>query len=477
MNFLKTLLRVTIIGGLILMLLISLLMIRGVVTDRTRYRTEAVQRVSDSMAGSQQLLGPLRIVPWTLTQEIETTDTNGRKQTETRSTSGYLAQAPKTLDVDGSLKPDTRRIRLYDVRIYEFQSKLKAAFEPYSVAAMPGLRYGDPYIVIGVEDMRGLVGIPALRLNGQALMMEPGTGDLGGSFNGMHAMLPSTGADATDGQAHMLKLAAQEFELDMNLLGTESLAISPIADSNRIDLRSSWPHPSFLGRFLPNERHIDAGGFTAHWEISSLASNAFAQVAGPAYTRRVSSITGEENLVVLDMAAIQETGHWSMPRLSSVDKINVNLVEPVDVYTQADRATKYGVLFVILTFVAFMLFELIKRLPIHPLQYLLVGLALAIFFLLLLSLSEHMMFWKAYLIAAAACIVLQFFYLSGVLKSWLRAAGFATMLTALYGVLYGLLVSEDNSLLMGSLLLFGVLAAIMALTRKLDWYQITSSLR
>ena len=155
----------------------------------------------------------------------------------------------------------------------------------------------------------------------------------------------------------------------------------------------------------------------------------------------------------------------------------MSLVDPVDTYTQADRASKYGVLFVVLTFVGFILFELIKSLRIHPLQYLMVGLALAIFFLLLISLSEHIAFWKAYLVSAGACIGLQFVYLSGVLRSWARAAGFATMLTALYGVLYSLLVSEDNALLMGSLLLFGILAAIMWITRKVDWYELGSSLR
>ena len=131
----------------------------------------------------------------------------------------------------------------------------------------------------------------------------------------------------------------------------------------------------------------------------------------------------------------------------------------------------------LLTFVGFFMFELIKQLRIHPIQYGLVGLALAIFFLLLLSLSEHIEFWKAYLISAAACIGLQFVYLSGVLRSWWRAAGFAVMLTALNGMLYSLLVSEDNALLMGSLLLFGILSVIMWITRKVDWYDLGSSLR
>ena len=145
-------------------------------------------------------------------------------------------------------------------------------------------------------------------------------------------------------------------------------------------------------------------------------------------------------------------------------------MEPVNIYSQADRASKYGLLFVMLTFVAFFMFELLKRLPIHPIQYGLVGLALAIFFLLLISLSEHMEFWIAYVAASIACISLLGFYLSAVLRSATRGIGFAGGLTLLYAALYGLLVSEDNALVLGSLMLFVILAALMGVTRRIDWY-------
>jgi len=148
------------------------------------------------------------------------------------------------------------------------------------------------------------------------------------------------------------------------------------------------------------------------------------------------------------------------------------LVDPVNVYTQADRASKYGLLFVLLTFVGFFMFELIKQLPIHPIQYGLVGLALAIFFLLLVSLSEHVEFGVAYLVSSIACIGLLGIYLSAVLRSVARGTGFATMLAMLYAALYGLLVSEDNALVLGAGMLFVILAAIMLITRKVDWYQL-----
>jgi inner membrane protein len=157
---------------------------------------------------------------------------------------------------------------------------------------------------------------------------------------------------------------------------------------------------------------------------------------------------------------------------AGVDAVGVSLVDPVNIYTQADRASKYGLLFVLLTFAGFFMFELMKQLPIHPIQYGLVGLALAIFFLLLVSLSEHIAFPSAYLASSAACIGLLGIYLSAVLRSARRGIGFAAMLALLYAALYGLLVSEDNALVLGAGLLFVILAVAMLVTRRIDWYQL-----
>ncbi len=158
--------------------------------------------------------------------------------------------------------------------------------------------------------------------------------------------------------------------------------------------------------------------------------------------------------------------------LGQIDRFSVGFIEPINVYSQSDRATKYGLLFVALTFAAFFIFEILKSLPIHPVQYLLVGLSLVIFFLLLVGLAEHIAFLAAYLIASAACIALTSFYLAHVLRNAWRGIGFGVALTLLYGALYGLLSSESNALVMGSILLFAVLAAIMVVTRKVDWYQV-----
>ena len=466
MKSLKLLLRFLTVGGLVLLLLIPLLLIRGTISDRQQYRHQANERVSQSMAGPQQFVGPLRVVPYKETRVTDVITDNAKPVRKTETVEGYVYQTPKQLRVQGSLKPDTRRIGIYDVRVFEWQAGVEASFEPLKLATVEGRIYGEPTLVVGIADVRGLVGSPDFKVDGQAVTLQSGAGSLEGRMSGMHARLA---------QAAGVDLPASELVAQFRLNGTQSLGITPIADSNQITVGSTWPHPLFGGSFLPNRKEIRTNGFSGEWEISSLASSAQSQL-GEHLASGSGSITrrGLGNGYDSDGKEVMRADSAAN---ASIDSVDISLVDTTDVYTQADRASKYGILFVVLTFVGFALFELIKRLPIHPLQYLLVGLALAIFFLLLLSLSEHMDFLKAYVVSAVACIGLQFVYLSGVLKSWARAGGFTVMLTALYGVLYSLLISESNALLMGSLLLFGILAAIMWITRKVDWYDLGSSLR
>ncbi|WP_208530823.1 cell envelope integrity protein CreD, partial [Pseudomonas aeruginosa] len=235
-----------------------------------------------------------------------------------------------------------------------------------------------------------------------------------------------------------------EYAFDLSLLGSERLDIVPVGRDSQVILKADWPHPSFGGEFLPSEREITAQGFTARWQTSFFATN---------MEEALRSCVEEQRCDGFQARAF-----------------GVGLVDPVDQYLKADRAIKYALLFITLTFAGFFLFEVLKRLAVHPVQYALVGLALAFFYLLLLSLAEHVGFELAYLVSAGACVGLIGFYLCFVLRSVARGLGFSAGLAGLYGLLYGLLSAEDYALLMGSLLLFAVLAAVMVLTRRLDWY-------
>jgi inner membrane protein len=423
--------KAAVVGFLMLVLLVPLAMINGTIKERAGYRAEAVQKIAGSFAGPQLLAGPVLVLPYVETRKETALDAFGKPFERTKRESGRWLYFPRTMSLDGDLLPDTRKLGLHEVRVYELHSRLLAAFDVQVPADPNGVReLGTPYLSFSIADVRGLVGSPLLQVDGVALALLQGNGGHRAG-RGLHANLPGP---ARAGERLHLAL-----RFESKLGGTESLQVAPLADSNRISLRSTWPHPQFAGRFLPHAREIGAGGFRAVWDVSSLASAAQAQYAQDAED-------------------------------ATLETLQLGLVDPVNVYTQADRASKYGILFVLLTFVGFFMFELLKQLPIHPIQYGLVGLALAIFFLLLLSLSEHVAFWIAYLVAAAACIGLLGTYLSAVLRSHARGWGFAGALTLLYGALYGLLVSEDNALVLGSLMLFAILAAIMLATRRIDWY-------
>ena len=431
------LLKFIVVVVLVLAILIPLGLIRGTIAERQAYRQQAVAAIAESYAGPQTLVGPLLVVPYLAEVSTTNNDQNGVPHTVVHNEWMQWVFFPKTLQLSGSVVPDVRHLGLHEVRVYELRGKLAGRFDltvPQQASGCRLLQVGTPFLSVGVDDVRGLIGTPRLQLDNRVATLLQGAGS-GRTGAGVHTDLAPIAAG---------EKRALSFNLDFVLGGTERLAVAPIADDNRIELSSTWPSPQFAGRFLPRTREISSEGFHAIWEISALAANTQSQYAD-----------------------------GNPAKAEGLDRIELTLVDPVNVYSQVDRASKYGLLFVLLTFVGFFMFELIKQLRIHPIQYLLVGLALAIFFLLLLSLSEHIPFVWAYLVASAACIGLLGFYLSHVLRSRARGAGFAAMLTALYAVLYGLLISEDNALVLGSLLLFGILAAIMTITRKIDWYGIS----
>ncbi|MFD0738690.1 cell envelope integrity protein CreD [Lysobacter koreensis] len=442
-------LKVLLVLGMTLAILVPLTMIRGTIHERQQYRAQAVADIARSYAGAQAFAGPVLVVPYTQTVEVEEADRYNIVRKVSRERTRHWTFFPTSLDVRGPLTPSTRKRGLHEVRVYEWKASAAARFDvtiPLD-SADSARRIGRPWLSYGIADVRGLMTTPRLRIDGVSVTVVEGLGSRDGA--GLHARLPAP----RPGQ-----VLALQTQLDFTLGGTESLALVPLGKGNTFAISSSWPHPKFGGSFLPRVREVGKQGFDATWQVASVASNAQRQY-----------LDGR------NLPALGEASGRDAAGTSGLDAISVALVEPVNIYSQADRASKYGLLFVLLTFVGFFIFELIKQLPIHPIQYGLVGLSLAIFFLLLVSLSEHIEFAWAYLAASIACIGLLGFYLSAVLRSVVRGVGFAAMLATLYGALYGLLVSEDNALVMGAGLLFFILATLMLVTRKVDWYAIAGS--
>lgn len=441
------LLKAGLIALILLVLKLLLMTIGGVVGERHQRQQEVVREIASSQYGPQVLTGLVLSIPYVEEFE-ETVSIEGGRKTEKRRIERTLRFYPSRNEIRGEAAIGTKSRGLFKARVFDWNGSVTGEFALHAANypranAHSQITWGQAVLSLPLSDPRGLVGMPAIQWKGEARAFERGSGlpNVGG---GIHARLEHI--DPTRPQRHA-------YALKIGLRGSESLSFVPIADSNHIALTSPWPHPSFGGQFLPDPQtqQVSRDGFSAEWQISALASKAQQQLS----------------------AQIEHAA--GCPATLCAEQVTVRFIEPIDIYALSDRSIKYGLLFILLTFGCFMLFEILKRLPIHPAQYFLVGLAMAVFFLLLIALSEHVAFVAAYLAASTACVALLGGYLGAVLHSRRRGLAFGTLLTLLYGALYGLLVSEDNALLLGSLLLFGMIALAMIATRKVDWYALDAA--
>jgi inner membrane protein len=426
--------KILMISLLALMLLIPLGMIQSKISERQMLQNQVQQDIARSASGPQTITGPYLVVRYKLTERRTTKDNFGNEKVVTSSTMQDKVVMPRNLKIDGDADVETRSRGIYKARLFNLHSKLSGDFvvpQGYGVGSPLGdIAPVAAYFVMKVSDSRGIRNAPLLTLNGTTREFAPGAvGPIAG--NGINVPLPALDA----AQAHTFN-----FEFPLELQGMTTLAVSPSGNNTEMSLKSSWPHPSFGGSYLPLTRTVDNNGFSAQWLVTNLARNNTAQ--------------GENGQEIC------------------AETFSVDFIDPVNVYLMSERAVKYGVLFVVLVFTAFFMFEVLRSLRIHPMQYLLVGLAMAMFFLLIISLSEHMPFLASYVVSGASCAALIGIYLAGVLKKRKPGLAFAGGIALLYAVLYGVLQSEDNALLMGTLVMFSALAAVMVLTRRMDWYRL-----
>jgi inner membrane protein len=422
-------LKPAVIALLALALFVPVTMIQGLIAEREMRRNEAVAGIAQGWGARQTLSGPYLAVPYERTRiELvrETVDGKPRER-RTERTESLVLRLPAdrvAWSIDARVSEKARGI--YKARLYEARAEARARFRlpsNFGLSAPAGrIRIGTPRLVVGVSDAGGIREISALRALASEHAFEAGAGDASGLPGGVHAPMPG------------LRGGDLELSFTLELAGSEALAIAPLGSDTSVRMRSDWAHPSFTGRFLPLRHSIGGEGFAAEWRVSRYAA----------------------------------------PGVSNRQALAVSFIEPAGLYQRLERGSKYGFLFIGLTFAAFLLFELLRRLAIHPIQYAFVGLALAMFFLLLTALSEHIAFAWAYAIATLACAGLISGYLVRVLRSAVAGLAFGGALGALYAMLYALLKAEDYSLLGGALLLFALLAAVMIGTRRVDWYGLTA---
>ncbi len=432
--------KMVVIAVLMLLLMIPLTMIENVVHERSGYRHQARNSIAESWTGQQKLLGPLLVVPYYEYLDEKVWNKEQKKyETKVRRYERKIYLTPERLEIKTAVTTDQRSRGIYSIPVYTSEMSVSGRFTRQRIAETAAqsegrIKWLKPHLSVVVSDVRGVVEPPLLIWEGKNVEFRPGA-ELGSLKTGMHAPLDKLDAANTP----------IEFAFNFKLRGMETLQFSPVGKYTDITMTADWPHPSFIGRYLPDERTIDENHFDAHWSVSSFSSS---------IPQRVSDC---------EQGNCHEL--WN-------NGFGVTLFNSVDIYQQSERSVKYAMLFVTLGFVVFFLFEIMKGLRLHPMQYLLMGLGLSVFYLLLVSLSEHIAFGLAYLTAAVASTTVIGLYLSGVLRSIRHSMAFSGTLLLLYAMLFSILRSEDNSLLMGALLIFAVLSLVMLITRRLDWYAI-----
>ncbi|MCA3213764.1 MAG: cell envelope integrity protein CreD [Burkholderiales bacterium] len=445
---------------IVLVLLWFLVQVQNIVAERTDRQREAQRSVADSLASAQTLLAPMLLRECTERWEVEQGEGKERRRV-TQERTFTLQALPDTLDITARATTDLRYRGIFEVKAFvlgatvEAQWASLAALQPQPLHAGGRVTCALPTMRLAVSDARGIRAL-AVTLQGRTLPVVAGPALAGGGHT-LEAAWPA---------AVSLDDGVVTAKATLELAGTESLAFVPAARATQVKLASDWPHPSFGGSFLPIERTIGDDGFSATWRVTALASRASQQVLGAQPLCRPRAAADPR-------AAM---GQEASARASCIESFDVAFVDPVSAYALADRATKYGLLFIGLTFLGVALIEVTRRLRVHPVQYLLVGLALTMFFLLLVSLGEHVTFAWAYLVAGTACTALLALYGKVVLGGTRRALWFGVALALLYVALYVLLLREQTALVLGSGLLFAVLAAVMLVTRHIDWYQLFGQL-
>ena len=372
---------------------------------------------------------------------------NGQSVTRSRDVVQELSLAPEAVDLTTAIKPERRKRSIYEAVVYDAQVSGKARFAfPPDLARLSvtpaDMMLDRAELRFGLSDPRGLGANPRVVADGKALRLQPGGGS-SSSGRGFFAWIDANGLNA--------RPLDVDFAYDFR--GNASLALAPQAGDTRWTVRSTWPHPSFAGDFLPAQRSVSDKGFEANYRIGNLALGRSLVSTGAAGSSKPTP---------------EPVGEYSRTAVDS-NGASISLIQPVDLYSQVNRATKYGFLFIGFTFLTLLMFDVIAGIRISPVEYLLMGAALVLFFVLLLAFAEVIGFAPAYVLASAAIAGLNTAYSAAVLKSWRRAGLIGGLLVALYAVLYILLNLEAYSLLIGSLLLFAALAGVMYATRRIDW--------
>lgn len=439
--------KLVLVGLVALVLIVPLVMVYALVYDRESQSQTAQQSITQGWGGAQMVTGPVMVIPWM--QQVTTNETvDGQVISRTSSQRRELFLSPTSQSIETQVDPQRRGYAIYESIVYDGSVSGDAVFDMPDDLDRLGiepeqLMMDQLELRFGVSDPAGLTDSSNVSANGEQLQLQPGNGPAVTNGAGFSAYAQWAGDEP---------LAVS---WDYGIRGSQSISMIPRGGETEWSVRSTWPHPSFTGT-PPNEREATAEGFTA--EYSGITNLALSQ--------RLA------NLEDFEPPALEYRDSFSSPVARASDNngmATIGLVDPVDLYSQVDRAVKYGFLFIGFTFATFLMFDIVGGARVAAAEYLLTGAGLILFFVMLLAFAEVWGFGRAYIIAAAAVIGLLTTYSAAVLGTWRRAGFIGAMLAGLYALLFVLLNMETYALVIGSLLLFAALAGVMFMTRKVDW--------
>ncbi len=410
-------------AGLMLLLLIPMIVVNNLITERKQRRSQIVDEVSNQWAKSQTIAGPYLYIPYKVTN----TNAKGKIITERK----HFLLLPETVEVIGRISTEIRKRSIYSVPLYRTAMETKGNFKlqlPEGIA-LQQIIWQEARVCLGITDYKGIEQQIIMRIGEQKLELLPGLPTDQVSENGLAALYQLQAAKLNQ---------IIPFSYNLRIKGSDRLMFLPLAGNSSFHVSSAWPNPSFSGQVLPTNRKVSSDGFNASWQFNK------ANLPFP----------------TIITEAVQ---------LSAISSFGINMLEPVDHYAKTDRATKYAILLIGLCFALFFMLEIMQKKPLHPIQYVMIGFALVIFYTLLLSIGEFIIFNWAYWIAATATTLLISIYVNIHFRSLKTTAYFTCMLGGVYGFVFVLLQLEDTALLVGSIGLFLILAVIMILSKKMDW--------
>lgn len=417
---------------IILMLMIPTSMIKGLINEREFTQEEAIHEVSSKWGEAQTISGPFITIPYYRYSKEYSKKDSTEKIIQFKE---YLHVLPSQLDISGSIQPEKRYRGIYEIVVYNSNLEISGTFNKFDIEALDiqqkNILFDKAEFVVGINDLRGIEEQIKLTWGNEKISFNPGVSSNDIVESGINALLKLDPNDSTK----------YNFSLNIHLKGSQQLYFTPVGKITDINLTSEWPNPSFNGAFLPDSREISEKGFKANWNVLHLNRN-FPQIW-----------TGDQH---------------------SIDdsSFGIDLLLPVDNYQKSYRSIKYAILFIVFTFLVFFFIEVLNKIFIHPIQYILVGVALIVFYTLLLSFSEHMQYNLAFIISALATLVLIAGYVRAILGSAQLTLLITGILTVLYTFIFVIIQLQDYALLIGSIGIFIILGLVMYFSRKINWYDL-----